>query len=163
MNGQIIDCAPQRARHGSGVDRISWSTKFVLWMKAGGPASARFCGTRSRVLPSGTRVAMHRHFPCTAALSGTSGCQHTSSPSGCDDGNVGMADACVADSTCSHTSAEGACDDGDACTIGETCALGLCGGGTIGFCHPAGDRLAKIPSSWARRCVQTLAMHRPLV
>ncbi len=51
------------------------------------------------------------------------------SPRNCDDGNQCTEDYCDSATGCYYVLSTGACDDGNACTAGETCSLGVCGGG----------------------------------
>jgi len=53
----------------------------------------------------------------------------------CADLNVCTDDSCDPDTgACVHAPNTAACDDGDACTSGESCAEGVCGGGTTSNC-----------------------------
>jgi hypothetical protein len=47
----------------------------------------------------------------------------------CSDANACTLDACDPLKGCVWKSTTGSCDDGNACTVGENCALGKCGGG----------------------------------
>ena len=49
----------------------------------------------------------------------------------CDDGLTCTQDTCDLSGGCTHTDASGPCTDGNACTTGDTCALGLCAGVTV--------------------------------
>ncbi len=53
----------------------------------------------------------------------------------CNDGNACTLDTCSETGGCKYLPTEGACDDGDGCTVGEVCALGLCGGATKTDCN----------------------------
>ena len=56
----------------------------------------------------------------------------------CDDGSPCTADACDPTSgACLHTASTGSCSDGDACTIGDTCAGGVCLPGVATTCADA--------------------------
>ena len=48
----------------------------------------------------------------------------------CNDQNACTDDSCDPASGCLHTNNTGACNDGNACTVGDTCRGGVCGGGT---------------------------------
>ncbi|MEK6607928.1 MAG: hypothetical protein AABZ30_09730 [Myxococcota bacterium] len=66
-------------------------------------------------------------------------CRSCEEPSECDDGNACTGDACE-DGVCANSAvADGlGCDDDDACTSGDECALGLCGGTPV-VCAPDGN------------------------
>jgi cysteine-rich repeat protein len=51
----------------------------------------------------------------------------------CDDGNTANGDCCS--STCHFEANGSSCSDGNACTTGETCNAGTCGGGTAVTCN----------------------------
>jgi cysteine-rich repeat protein len=51
----------------------------------------------------------------------------------CDDGNTLNGDCCS--STCHFEATGSSCTDHNACTVGETCNLGVCGGGTAVVCN----------------------------
>ena len=56
----------------------------------------------------------------------------------CNDGNPCTDDACVAKKGCEFKAkAGGACDDGNGCTVGDACASGVCGGGSVKACAGA--------------------------
>jgi len=50
-------------------------------------------------------------------------------PLRCDDGNICTDDWCERSAGCVHTSNDDPCDDQNACTIGDACGAGKCGGG----------------------------------
>lgn len=67
----------------------------------------------------------------------------------CDDADPCTDDACAPGVGCTHPHNTASCDDGDACTVGDTCAEGVCAAGgtascddgdpcTDDACHPAG-------------------------
>ena len=52
----------------------------------------------------------------------------------CDDGDPCTDDSCDATKGCEQTPAVAGCDDNDACTTGEKCVEGVCGGGVEKSC-----------------------------
>ena len=50
-------------------------------------------------------------------------------PVDCTDTDACTLDSCDLANGCTHTVSTGVCDDGDACSYGETCTSGACGGG----------------------------------
>ncbi len=64
--------------------------------------------------------------PCTTGDTCASGTCAGTSATSCDDANSCTDDSCDPARGCVHAFNVGPCDDGDACTVGETCAFGLC-------------------------------------
>ncbi len=53
----------------------------------------------------------------------------------CDDGKQCTGDTCIEGAGCAHTDLTGTpCIDGNACTVDDTCVIGLCAGGTETTC-----------------------------
>ena len=73
--------------------------------------------------------------PCTvdACVAGT-GCEHVPTAKRCNDGNPCTVDLCELPGGCRSLPHIGTCDDGDPCTTGESCAKGVCKGGTAAIC-----------------------------
>jgi hypothetical protein len=60
----------------------------------------------------------------------------------CDDENPCTDDLCLPAVGCSHSNNTATCDDDDACTSGETCSGGICGGGKSTDCPVSGPCIA---------------------
>jgi len=67
--------------------------------------------------------------PCTVGDNCSDGACVSGPPLDCEDGNPCTEDSCAPGVGCVHAIMPGNCDDGDACTVGETCINGACGGG----------------------------------
>ena len=75
-------------------------------------------------------------LPCTTGETCKGGTCKTAIGIGCNDGNACTKDACApGNNGCTNTLTTGACDDGTACTVGETCATGVCAGGKAETCQ----------------------------
>jgi cysteine-rich repeat protein len=72
---------------------------------------------------------------------------------GCDDGNTLDGDCCGA--TCTADGDGTTCDDANACTTGEACAAGSCGGGVATVCTPSSGCVDAACEPATGVCVET--------
>ena len=73
--------------------------------------------------------------PCTSDDACAEGLCIAGAPTNCDDMNLCTDDSCDPATGCTTTNNAVGCDDGNACTTGDTCAGGVCNGGTSVVCN----------------------------